>query len=99
MERAVILTRSAAVDVDAITIASESHSGPAAPIEEPITLAETERRAIVCALNAANGRISGVGGTAERLGLKPTTLHAKMKKLGIQRSGVIGAGAKVATLL
>ena len=31
---------------------------------------------------------SGGGGAAELLGLKPTTLHAKMKKLGIHRPRV-----------
>jgi formate hydrogenlyase transcriptional activator len=31
-------------------------------------------------------RIAGQGGAAEVLGLKRTTLQAKMKKLGIKRS-------------
>ena len=40
---------------------------------------------LLAALVAAGGRVSGLGGAAELLGLRPTTLHAKMKKLGIRR--------------
>jgi transcriptional regulator with GAF, ATPase, and Fis domain len=50
-----------------------------------IPFSEAERRAIVRALDLTAWRISGGGGAAELLGLKPTTLHAKMKKLGIHR--------------
>ena len=46
---------------------------------------EAERQAIVEALKAAQGKISGQGGAAERLGLKRTTLQNKMRKLGIAR--------------
>lgn len=38
-------------------------------------------------LEKAHWRVRGLGGAAEILGLKPTTLEAKMKKLGIARSG------------
>ncbi|MDH4065621.1 MAG: hypothetical protein OEW19_14585 [Acidobacteriota bacterium] len=47
------------------------------------TFAEAERQAIRAALQLTGWRISGPGGAAERLGLRPTTLHAKMK-LGIR---------------
>jgi transcriptional regulator with GAF, ATPase, and Fis domain len=36
-------------------------------------------------LLATKWRIRGKGGAAEILGLKPTTLEARMKKLGISR--------------
>jgi len=39
------------------------------------------------ALKATNGRIEGVGGAAELLGVNPSTLRTRMKKLGIQRKG------------
>ena len=32
---------------------------------------------------AANGKVSGLGGAAELLGLKPTTLASRIKSLGI----------------
>jgi formate hydrogenlyase transcriptional activator len=50
-----------------------------------VTLADADRRAILDALETARWRVSGPGGAADLLNLKPTTLHAKMKKLGIHR--------------
>ncbi|GAA5506296.1 sigma-54-dependent Fis family transcriptional regulator [Novipirellula caenicola] len=35
------------------------------------------------ALAQSNGKVSGVGGAAERLGMKPTTLASRIKSLGI----------------
>ncbi len=60
----------------------------AAPEGRPAT--EAERRArdraeIVAALALAGGRISGRGGAAERLGLRPTTLASRIKAHGIPR--------------
>ena len=52
---------------------------------EPVRLDEIERDAIVAALHAAKGVISGSNGAAARLGLKRTTLQSRMRKLGIQR--------------
>ncbi len=48
-------------------------------------LEDIEREAIVSALRAANGVISGEHGAAAKLGLKRTTLQSRMRKLGIQR--------------
>jgi len=47
---------------------------------------QAERQAIIDALRAASGRVSGQGGAAERLGLKRTTLQNKMRKLNISRA-------------
>jgi transcriptional regulator of acetoin/glycerol metabolism len=73
------------IEADAITIRAESHLPATAPADV-VPLADAERRAIVAALEAARWRISGEGGAAALLALKPTTLHAKMKKLGIHRT-------------
>ncbi len=40
---------------------------------------------IIMTLTAVNGKIYGRNGAAEMLGLKPSTLQSKMKKLGISR--------------
>ena len=86
MERAVILTRGTAIDADAILMVSEAHPLAAESSRaDRVTLAEAERRAILAALDAAHWRVSGPGGAADVLALKPTTLHGKMKKLGIRR--------------
>jgi formate hydrogenlyase transcriptional activator len=50
-----------------------------------LTLEDAERRHVLTALQKCGWRIHGVGGAAEALGLKRTTLQAKMKKLGIKR--------------
>jgi transcriptional regulator with GAF, ATPase, and Fis domain len=47
------------------------------------TLDQAERAHIVRALERCGWRIRGVSGAAEQLGVKPTTLESRMKKLGI----------------
>jgi transcriptional regulator with GAF, ATPase, and Fis domain len=51
----------------------------------PAGLLEVERRHILETLERVRWKVSGPGGAAELLGLKPTTLEARMKKLGIAR--------------
>jgi PAS domain S-box-containing protein len=48
-------------------------------------LIDLERANMVRALEAADWKISGAGGAAELLGLKPNTLTSRMKVLGIKR--------------
>jgi len=48
------------------------------------TIEENERDYIISVLKKCNGRIRGANGAAEVMGLPPTTLHSKMKKLGIK---------------
>lgn len=48
-------------------------------------LRDVERDAIERALMEANGRVSGPRGAARVLGLKPTTLQSRMKKLRVRR--------------
>ncbi|RLB80911.1 MAG: Fis family transcriptional regulator [Deltaproteobacteria bacterium] len=54
-------------------------------IPSDLTLEESERRHILNVLENTGWRIRGRNGAAEILGLKPTTLYSKMKKLGIHR--------------
>ncbi|EYF03236.1 sigma 54-interacting transcriptional regulator [Chondromyces apiculatus] len=56
------------------------------PEEELVSLAENERRYIERVLTTTSGRIYGEGGAAMILGLPPTTLQSRMKRLGIQRT-------------
>ena len=49
------------------------------------TLVDVERAHILNVLEATGWRVSGSGGTADLLGLPPTTLESRMKKLGIGR--------------
>jgi formate hydrogenlyase transcriptional activator len=49
------------------------------------TIEDVERNHICHMLDCTGWRIRGVGGAADVLGLRPTTLEARMKKLGIFR--------------
>ncbi len=79
IEHAMILTRGKTLDV---------HVPARASSETDIigNLEELERGHIVAVLEKTGWRIAGPDGAAEVLGLKRTTLQAKMKKLGIKRS-------------
>ena len=56
-----------------------------AGIPETLNLQDLERRHILAVLEKAAWRIMGPGGAAEMLGMKRTTLQARMIKLGIRR--------------
>jgi transcriptional regulator with GAF, ATPase, and Fis domain len=51
------------------------------------SLEENERDYILSILKKTKGRIRGADGAAEILKIPPTTLHSKMKKLGIRKVG------------
>ena len=84
VERAVILCGGGTIDREHVQV--ESRDAPAAEdtAEEIRPLQEMEREHIVAALRATQGKVSGRGGAAERLGLKPSTLDSRIKKLGIK---------------
>ncbi|MBU3915844.1 Fis family transcriptional regulator, partial [bacterium] len=46
-------------------------------------LDELQRRYITLMLDRSNGRIGGPGGAAKLLGMKRTSLYARMRKLGM----------------
>jgi two-component system, NtrC family, response regulator HydG len=50
------------------------------------SMEEVEREHILAVLNQCNFRIAGSGGAAEILGIPATTLHSKIKKLGIRKN-------------
>jgi formate hydrogenlyase transcriptional activator len=78
VERAVILSPGRVLHIDVPETAP--NYGAALPNDE-----DAERERILAALRVSEGRVSGAGGAAERLGLKRTTLQARMKKLNIER--------------
>jgi len=57
----------------------------AAKVLSTAELARRERDNIVNALEQAGWRVSGPGGAAEILGIKPTTLASRLKRFGIER--------------
>ena len=59
--------------------------GGARESDPPHTMREMEKQLILETLDKVMWRVSGPGGGAEILGMKPTTLEARMKKLGLHR--------------
>jgi DNA-binding NtrC family response regulator len=82
IERAVILSEGS--ELEPIEWLSPSHSKTGEG--KTLTLEEMERRHIVDVLEHTNWRVSGEKGAAKILGLNPTTLEARMKKLDITRA-------------
>ena len=78
IERAVILSEGSTLRVPVESVA-------APPLTAPPTLADAERTQIVAALEQTGWHIRGPAGAAQLLGLKPTTLESRIKKLGLQR--------------
>ena len=52
---------------------------------EFLTLDDVDRLHILAVLEARNWRVSGPKGAAHVLGLNPSTLRSRMKKLGVSR--------------
>ena len=82
VERAVILTQGDELNVSLAELRKSSVRNTV-PVS---TFQQAERQAIIEALKAASGRISGAGAAAERLGLKRTTLQNKMRRLNVTKA-------------
>jgi formate hydrogenlyase transcriptional activator len=80
IERAVILSQGPTLRVSL----SELESAPQAP-DQVLTLADAERQHILRTLEDTGWVIGGPTGAAVRLGLKRTTVHSTMRRLGITR--------------
>jgi formate hydrogenlyase transcriptional activator len=92
IERAVILARSHIVEVDdrCLSPSAGSVAGTAGAIPEsapPVTLQDAERRHILRALEQTQWRIHGPRGAAVQLGMNPSTLRSRLKRLGLTRPG------------
>jgi transcriptional regulator with GAF, ATPase, and Fis domain len=84
IERSVILCASNTLDVTEALGAVPSPSGtPSSGLKRDLLAVERSR--IVRALEESGWKIKGAGNAAERLGVTPSTLRSKMKKLDIAR--------------
>ncbi|HHY84205.1 MAG TPA: sigma 54-interacting transcriptional regulator [Verrucomicrobia bacterium] len=96
VERAVILARGGPLQFDLPVTESRPVSTPAraarakgAAARDFLTEAELrrqERENLLLVLERTGWRIKGAGGAAELLGVKPTTLLSRMKKMGLKRA-------------
>ena len=80
VERAVILSRNGTLRVD-----RDAMPGAALTGDVDAQLQATERSAIEAALGATGGRVAGPNGAAMRLGLPPSTLDFRIRRLGINK--------------
>jgi len=82
IERAMILSGGAELDLSG-SLTTIGGGGVEAGVR---TLEDIQREYIRLVLERTGWRVSGDGGAAELLGMKATTLEARMKKLGIKRT-------------
>ena len=94
IERALILAQNGVLWFDLPDSQRAAPAGPAAPrmengpapeILSDAELRQRERDNVLAALNKTGWKIHGPGGTAELLGVKPTTLISRLKKLGLKK--------------
>lgn len=83
VERGLILAKNGVFKLDRLALAEPVDAPEQAAL--PAQMSRQEREAIEAALRASRGKISGEGGAAERLGLKPSTLEFRIKRLEIDK--------------
>ena len=93
IERAVILSKGNTLRLDLSLPENSANPGAAevgGPGKEANVLTENQMRSLqkqnfIAALKQSNWRVSGKGGAAELLGVRPTTLTDRIKSLGIRK--------------
>ena len=94
IERAAILSQGKVLRLD-LAMADILDAGPERSVNDTVVAAnrimtdadirEMEKRNMIEALRLANGKVSGAGGAAELVGVKPTTFSDRMRKHGVAR--------------
>ena len=88
VERALIMSRGGVLDGDGgMVMAPRAGAAAAAAPLAQASLLEVERAHIRGVLDATGWVIEGDAGAAQRLGLNPSTLRGRMRKLGIRKGG------------
>ncbi len=82
IERSVVLTRGQVLE---LAMPETSAGTPVVRLRTDVT-SDADRKKILQALKDSRGVVGGPDGAAALLGLKRTTLQARMKKLGITRN-------------
>jgi formate hydrogenlyase transcriptional activator len=85
VERAVILSNGAEFETPLAELKQRQKVPAANSVDGFTTLEQAEREHILRALSETRWVIGGLAGAAAKLGIKRTTLQARMKKLGIAR--------------
>ncbi len=85
IERVMILSRSPVLHIEESLLSTKQREGDQ---EFPGQLKDMERSRIQQALERSEGKIEGPLGAAKQLGLHPSTLRSRLKKLGLHRHAV-----------
>ncbi len=90
INRAIIVCRSSQIEARDLGLYNSQPAGadPGHKLyqdREVVSLDELERRHILTVLKATNYQVKGVQGAAALLGLPPSTLFSKIKRLGLKR--------------
>jgi transcriptional regulator with GAF, ATPase, and Fis domain len=83
VERSLITSQSSTFQLADFSI--ERHKSFSPPSNQRVSLDKIQQQHIQHILNETGWKINGVGGAAEILQMKPSTLRNRMKKLGIKR--------------
>ena len=92
IQRAVITSRDGTLRFDlprdaSFTIATPQQQLPQSQAVPDMEMKRREQENVVAALRQAGGKIYGPGGAAELLGIRPTTLVSRIKKMKLKRRG------------
>jgi transcriptional regulator with GAF, ATPase, and Fis domain len=94
VERAMIRSRSGTIELDLQNIpgnttlsfpAFRAREGVPVEVLPEAEMIKRQRENIIAALRQTNWKVHGPGGAAELLGIKPTTLASRIKKMGLER--------------
>jgi PAS domain S-box-containing protein len=90
IERAIIMSKGERLRLDLAMGETQPVAADATPLADGEILTDADLRArekanMLAALHETGGRISGTGGAAELLGLKPSTLAYRMQTFGIEK--------------
>ena len=84
IERAIILAEGPRLEIEAEMLPGSATAGTAANPAPSPALEDVEREHIAAVLKGTGGIIEGPGGAARILGLHPSTLRYRIKKLGLR---------------
>jgi len=85
LQQAIILSRDGTLELTGLGAQEVVVEEPATPGEDSNTLVNVERDHINRVLGTTAWRIEGTSGAAKILGLRPSTLRSRMRKLGLHR--------------
>src|SRR5262245_54327790 len=97
LQQAIILSRGGVLDLSGFTGQElDGIDAPRLAAGQVRSMVDAERDHLTFVLEHARWRIEGLAGAADLLGLHPSTLRSKMRKLGIVRPGLVSESTRSA---